>query len=708
MATPMDIDNKGSKRSGESSNAPSKQRVHFGSLEEVERQSRKKASATEVAINDAFRLEFQASFYTFVSITATIRRLGNANTTGEEIMNYELSESSKKAREEHQAILDEFERKKRARTLAVPTDDGRVRTKLRELGEPQCLFGEGPGDRRDRLRYLLSKAEGTDMVPDEDEETESESEEESTLSIDRNVVNLASGSTDKLIHLWSLENDTPIGSLRGHTSRVAKVDFHPSGRFLGSTGYDYSWRLWDIETTKELLLQEGHSREAYAIRFQNDGALVATGYTIAAHKSLVSDVRFFHGSVTFVSEEWDNGVRPTISGLYMVTCGYDGFVNIWSSDDWNLLKKLAGHDGFFVEMDRSELLKQFMGIVSCDEQQANFYLEANNWNLNSALSNFIEEPMGGVEQETVDPESFNAEGSFRGEQDSASNATPGSSSNNKRLPRVATLRDLDKEVSEEEEEEERENLFAGGEKSSVIIYILLKLERLKSIIDKFSKLKLIQWNLHTKSKRKIPKRNKENNQSIPSQRGGRGPAEEPETPTAIPQSFFTGTGYKLGSEEEPSVEIASPTAPTTDDEPLRAVVRHLTFWRNGFSIDDGHLMSYDDPENEQFLKEINLGRAPLALLNVRPGQPVDVRVARRLDEDYKPPPKKPTQPFSGSGQRLGSTLPSLVSSSTPGAYPSTSSSSNAVSTSMQGGSELEIDESMPITSIQIRLGDGTR
>ena len=63
--------------------------------------------------------------------------------TVETSMSYELPETSKKAREEHQAILDEFERKKRARTLAVPTDDGRVRAKLRELGEPQCLFGEG-------------------------------------------------------------------------------------------------------------------------------------------------------------------------------------------------------------------------------------------------------------------------------------------------------------------------------------------------------------------------------------------------------------------------------------------------------------------------------------------------------------------------------------------------------------------------------------
>ncbi len=46
-------------------------------------------------------------------------------------------------------------------------------------------------------------------------------------------------------------------------------------------------------------------------------------------------------------------------------------------------------------------------------------------------------------------------------------------------------------------------------------------------------------------------------------------------------------------------------------------------------------------------------RAPLAWLNVRHDQPVDVRVARRLDEDYKAPPKKPAKPFSGTGQRLG-------------------------------------------------------
>lgn len=50
--------------------------------------------------------------------------------------------SSERARQENKAVLDELERKKRARTMAVPTDDGRVRARLREIGEPITLFGE--------------------------------------------------------------------------------------------------------------------------------------------------------------------------------------------------------------------------------------------------------------------------------------------------------------------------------------------------------------------------------------------------------------------------------------------------------------------------------------------------------------------------------------------------------------------------------------
>ena len=49
---------------------------------------------------------------------------------------------TERARLENKVILDELERKKKARSLAVPTDDNRVKARLREIGEPITLFGE--------------------------------------------------------------------------------------------------------------------------------------------------------------------------------------------------------------------------------------------------------------------------------------------------------------------------------------------------------------------------------------------------------------------------------------------------------------------------------------------------------------------------------------------------------------------------------------
>lgn len=45
--------------------------------------------------------------------------------------------------EENLAAIEELERKKRARKLAhVPTDDRKVKAKLREMEQPITLFGE--------------------------------------------------------------------------------------------------------------------------------------------------------------------------------------------------------------------------------------------------------------------------------------------------------------------------------------------------------------------------------------------------------------------------------------------------------------------------------------------------------------------------------------------------------------------------------------
>lgn len=75
----------------------------------------------------------------------------------------------------------------------------------------------------------------------------------------------------------NLYSEKPLATLSGHTNRVCRVAFHPSGSYVGSASYDGTWRLWDVERKTELLLQEGHSKEVFALAFQDDGALVASG-----------------------------------------------------------------------------------------------------------------------------------------------------------------------------------------------------------------------------------------------------------------------------------------------------------------------------------------------------------------------------------------------------------------------------------------------
>jgi U4/U6 small nuclear ribonucleoprotein PRP4 len=75
---------------------------------------------------------------------------------------FALSDGSEQTRERQEELMRELESRRRQRAIAVTTDDGEVRAQLRQHGEPVTLFGEGPGDRRDRLRRILAKLDAAD------------------------------------------------------------------------------------------------------------------------------------------------------------------------------------------------------------------------------------------------------------------------------------------------------------------------------------------------------------------------------------------------------------------------------------------------------------------------------------------------------------------------------------------------------------------
>lgn len=89
---------------------------------------------------------------------------------------FDLKSTSSMLNSEKQNALEELERKRKARQIAVSTDDVEVRAHLRHLNQPMCLFGEGPADRRERLRQLLARI-GEDAIKKHSEEKGTEEKE---------------------------------------------------------------------------------------------------------------------------------------------------------------------------------------------------------------------------------------------------------------------------------------------------------------------------------------------------------------------------------------------------------------------------------------------------------------------------------------------------------------------------------------------------
>ncbi|KAI7853042.1 ubiquitin-related domain-containing protein [Circinella umbellata] len=329
---------------------------------------------------------------------------------------------------------------------------------------------------------------------------------------------------------------------------------------------------------------------------------------------------------------------------------------------------------------RDASIQEFVTTTGSSTEQAQFFLEMAGWDLKVAISQFYEfgEGIGAGAGTSTGGDNSTGEQTLGGNpiQASAAPSAGISSSSSK----VRTLSDLGGGNNDDEsDDDQHQNFFAGGEKSGMVVK---------------------GPNKHNDLVNQILKKAAE---------GGPAPEEEAGSSSDVPKpTYFKGSGYKLGSEEEPS-SVVNPTLSTgeEEDDSLEPVTRYLTFWRDGFSVDDGQLYRYDDPANQTMLTAINSGRAPLSLLNVRHGQPVDVRVSRRQDEDYVPPPKAPPKPFEGSGHRLGSPAVSGEQSSTPGAFPGSSSSSSAAAAT-SNEPPVTLDESQPTTSVQIRLGDGSR
>ncbi|KGL81669.1 NSFL1 cofactor p47, partial [Tinamus guttatus] len=157
---------------------------------------------------------------------------------------------------------------------------------------------------------------------------------------------------------------------------------------------------------------------------------------------------------------------------------------------------------------------------------------------------------------------------------------------------------------------------------------------------------------------------------------------------------FAGGGYRLGAtpEEESAYVAGERRQSSAQDVSIPCSVSA----RCAEAV--GELRSYQDPSNAQFLDDIRRGEVPAELRRLARGGQVNLDMEDHRDEDYVKP-KSVFKAFTGEGQKLGSTVPQVMGTSSP---------AQQAENEAKASSAISIDESEPITNIQIRLADGGR
>lgn len=157
---------------------------------------------------------------------------------------------------------------------------------------------------------------------------------------------LATSSWDKTIKLWWLEGEQ-TGSCRtlsGHSGVVSWVAVHPKGHEVASAGWDKTVRLWDVATGTCQKILAGHAGVVTAVQYTPDGQqLVSCGWdkTVRLWDRETGElIRTFTGHERMVT-----AIAVSSDGRWIASGSWDKTIRLWDVHSDRAFAVLQGHGG---------------------------------------------------------------------------------------------------------------------------------------------------------------------------------------------------------------------------------------------------------------------------------------------------------------------------------------------------------------------------
>lgn len=155
---------------------------------------------------------------------------------------------------------------------------------------------------------------------------------------------LVSSGFDATVRLWDAFSGETLLTLTGHEGGVNCCAFSPDGRRLVSAGDDSTVRLWDVFSGEILQTFWGHSDRVKSCGFSPDGKrLVSAGRdgTVRLWSAFCGEtLQTFLGHTDQV-----NSCVFSPDGNRLASAGYDGTVCVWDAHSGKALLRLNGHEG---------------------------------------------------------------------------------------------------------------------------------------------------------------------------------------------------------------------------------------------------------------------------------------------------------------------------------------------------------------------------